>query len=63
MLHAEEVRGYALDAVEWAVGVGLISGSEQTDANGQTVYDLAPLATASRVQLAAILQRFCEMNK
>ena len=60
MLNADQVRDYAKEAVKWAVGCGLISGSEQTDANGQMIYDLAPLATASRAQLAAILQRFCE---
>ena len=60
MLNADQVRDYAKEAVKWAVGWGLISGSEGTDANGQIVYDLAPLATASRAQLAAILQRFCE---
>ena len=60
MLNAGQVSSYAKDAVEWAVGTGLISGSETPGANGETLYDLKPKATATRAQLAAILQRFCE---
>ena len=46
---------WALDGVKWAVGSGLISGIEK---NG--VKDLAPQGNATRAQMAAILQRFCE---
>ena len=60
MLNENEVSSYAKDAVSWAVGAGLISGSKQTDANGQIVYDLNPKGNTTRAQLAAILQRFCE---
>ena len=60
MLNADKVSSYALTYVKWAVGAGIISGSETTGANGAVVYDLKPQATATRAQLAAILQRFCE---
>jgi hypothetical protein len=56
--NAENVNNWALDGVKWAVGAGLISGIE---ANG--VKDLAPQGNASRAQVAAILQRFCENVK
>jgi hypothetical protein len=62
MLNADKVSSYALTYVEWAVGAGIISGSETTGANGAVAYDLKPQATATRAQLAAILQRFCENN-
>ena len=60
MLNADQVGKYAKTAVEWAVGAGVISGSETTDAHGNVVYDLKPQSTATRAQMAAILQRFCE---
>ena len=60
MLNADKVSSYALTYVKWAVGAGIISGSETTGANGAVAYDLKPQATATRAQLAAILQRFCE---
>ena len=50
-----KVSTWAMDGVRWAVGEGLISGIEK---NG--VKDLAPQGNASRAQMAAILQRFCE---
>lgn len=62
MLRAEEVYDYAKDAVSWAVGSGLISGSEKTDEAGNKVHDLNPRGNTTRAQLAAILQRFCEGN-
>ena len=60
MMNAEKVGEYAKEAVEWAVGVGLISGSESEDADGNKVYDLNPKGNTTRAQVAAILQRFCE---
>lgn len=60
MLNADKVSAYSVEAVSWAVGSGMISGSKQTDANGITVYDLNPQGNTSRAQMAAILQRFCE---
>ena len=53
--NAENVSNWALEGVKWAVGSGLISGIEK---NG--VKDLAPQGNATRAQMAAILQRFCE---
>lgn len=55
--HAENVSNWAAEGVKWAVGSGLISG---IDKNG--VKDLAPQGNATRAQVAAILQRFCEAN-
>ena len=63
MINADEVSGYAKDAVEWAVGSGLISGSlVGTDENGAEIRDLNPKGATTRAQLATILQRFCEEN-
>ena len=45
------VSEYAIPAMQWACGSGLIAGS-----NG----DLMPGAGATREQLAAVLHRFCE---
>ena len=60
---ADEVSGYAKEAVEWAVGSGLISGSlVGTDENGAEIRDLNPKGATTRPQLATILQRFCEEN-
>ena len=58
LVGADMVADWSMDGVKWAVGAGLISGIEQ---NG--VKDLAPQGNASRAQVAAILQRFCEAYK
>ena len=50
------VDGYAQEALAWAVGVGLISGS--TDGSGNVVLD--PQGSATRGQIVAIIERFCE---
>ncbi len=52
----DSVNGYAQTALTWAVGAGLISGS--TDEHGNVV--LAPQGSATRGQIAAIIERFCE---
>ena len=62
LLHADKVSKYAKDAVEWAVGTGLISGSEVTDSQGNKAYDLKPAGNTTRAQAATILMRFCENN-
>ena len=62
MINADKVSTYAKEPVEWAVGAGLISGSETTDANGNKVYDLNPRGNTTRAQVATILKRFCEGN-
>ena len=62
MLNADKVSEYAQNAVSWAVGSGLISGSAK-QVNGITVYDLNPRGNTTRGQLSAIIQRFCEKNQ
>ncbi len=47
---ASRVSGYAVDALSWAVGAGLISGSDGL---------LDPGGDAQRAQVAAIFQRMC----
>lgn len=49
---ADAVSGWALEAMSWAVENGVIDGVEEGT--------LAPGATASRAQVAAILMRFIE---
>ncbi|MBE6946384.1 MAG: S-layer homology domain-containing protein, partial [Ruminococcaceae bacterium] len=44
---------YAVDAMNWAVANGLITGTTETT--------LAPTATATRAQIATILMRYCRM--
>ena len=46
---ASQVSGYAVEAMQWAVGAGLINGS-----NGK----LMPKDNATRAQVAAIIMRF-----
>ena len=53
---AGSVSEWAQEAMEWAVGVGLINGT--TDTNGNVI--LNAQGTATRGQIAAITQRFCE---
>ena len=53
--NAENVSNWAADGMRWAVGEGLISGVEKDG-----VKDLDPQGNATRAQMAAILQRFCE---
>ena len=53
--NADKVSDWSMDGVKWAVGSGLISGIEKDGAK-----DLAPQGNATRAQMAAILQRFCE---
>jgi hypothetical protein len=60
MLNADKVSDYAVEAMSWAVGAGLISGSEVKDDAGNVAYDLNPKGNTTRAQLSAILQRFCE---
>ena len=47
---ASEVSGWASDALSWANAEGLI--------NGMTADTLAPKASATRAQVAAILERY-----
>ena len=50
------VSAEARDAMAWAVAVGLINGS--TDENGNIILDAQGVAT--RAQVSAIVERFCE---
>lgn len=49
---AGQVSDYAVDAMRWAVGTGLISGTSNDI--------LSPQGNATRAQVATILMRFCE---
>ena len=62
MAGADQVADYALDTMQWAVGTGLITGSQTLDENCEIVFDLRPTGTATRAQMASILMRFCEGN-
>ena len=50
-LDSSRVSEYAIPAMKWACGTKLMQGDGT---------NLTPLATATRVQTAALLQRFCE---
>ena len=54
------VNDWAKDGFIWAVDSGLIKGSESLGADGQIQYDLIPQGSATRAQLATVLQRFLE---
>ena len=49
---ASGVSSWAIDAMQWAVGAGLI--------NGRTATTLAPQGSATRAEVAAILMRFMQ---
>ena len=48
---ADQVSAYARDAMEWAVSAGLVHGTDS---------GLEPQGKATRAQVAAIMERFCE---
>ncbi|MBQ3390509.1 MAG: CotH kinase family protein [Firmicutes bacterium] len=49
---ADRISPWAKDAMEWAIGEGLINGMSETK--------LDPAGSATRAQAAAIFMRFCE---
>lgn len=49
---AADVAGYAISAMQWACGAGVITGISESA--------LAPRGEATRAQTAAMLMRFCE---
>ena len=53
---AFDVAEYAIPAMQWACGAGVINGT----GDGST---LSPQGEATRAQAAVMLQRFCELNK
>ena len=59
---ADEVADYAVTAMKWAYGKGLINGSK-TVVDGVEVYKLNPAGTATRAQMASIMKNFCEGNQ
>ena len=52
---AASISSWADEAMHWCVMKGLLNGTSETA--------LCPRATATRAQLATILQRFCELPK
>ena len=52
---AFDVAEYAVPALQWACGAGILNGT----ADGR----LNPQGTATRAQAAVMLQRFCELDK
>ncbi|MBS7219613.1 MAG: S-layer homology domain-containing protein, partial [Oscillospiraceae bacterium] len=52
---AGQVAGWAQEAVEWAVGQGLLAGRST---NGTQI--LAPLGTVTRAEFSAVLKTLCE---
>ena len=61
MLNVDQLSDYAKDAMEWAVGTGIITGSE-VNVNGVTMKDLKPRGNTTRAQVATIIMRFCYEN-
>ena len=52
---ANEISEYAVSAMNWAVGKGLMKGKSATTIN--------PKDNATRAEIAAILQRYIEETK
>ena len=52
---AEQISSYAVPAIQWACGAGLMTGRTQTA--------LAPVGTVTRAEVATMLKAFCENVK
>ena len=50
---ADQISAYAIEAMEWAVGLGLIQGKDNNR--------IDPAAPATRAEIAAIIQRYMEI--
>lgn len=50
---ADQISVYAVDAMKWAVALGLIQGKGEND--------LDPSASATRAEIASIMQRYLEI--
>ena len=48
----QQASEYAIPALQWAVGAGVLNGKDDSR--------LAPTGTATRAEIAAIMQRWCE---
>lgn len=48
----QQASEYAIPALQWAVGAGVLNGKDSSR--------LAPTGTATRAEIAAIMQRWCE---
>lgn len=48
----DKIDSYAVDAIKWMLGIGLIEGTDRNT--------LDPLGSATRAQAATILMRFCK---
>ena len=51
----DQISGWALEALDWAVNAGIISGTGDSA--------LSPQGRATRAQTAVMLQKFCELDK
>lgn len=49
----EQISGYAVEAMTWAVNTGIIKGTSSTT--------ISPQSPGTRAQMATILMRFIEM--
>ncbi len=52
---AQRISAYAVPAMQWAVGSGIVSGMEQ---DGSKL--LVPKVATTRAQMASLMMRFCE---
>ncbi len=52
---------WSLPYMKWAVGAGIISGIEEKDGSGNTVYRLGMNGKATRAQISKMLMSFLEM--
>ena len=57
---AFEVSGYAVSAMQWACGSGILVGSNNVDGTGMV---LNPESSITRAQLSVVLMRFGEWMK
>ena len=51
-MDVQQASEYAIPALQWAVGAGVLNGKNDSR--------LAPTGTATRAEIAAIMQRWCE---
>ena len=54
---AFDISEWAITAMQWACGSGLVEGMTASDGTGMI---LAPESMATRAQIATFMMRFCE---